>query len=369
MDRKSLDAVVWPVWDIPFPHRQNPLVSQVEAAHLAWMDRFGLLPTEEARRHYLKTCNVEGNAWFYPTASLEDLLLLTNMMGWFWIFDDQFDDGHTGLDVPKVKAVASGIIAILYGEPPTRDAPAPYQGLADVVAGFSQRLSSDSMRRLARGISQYMLAYIWESENRASQSLPALDTYIHMRVHSGCVVPVYDVVELAERVSVPYRLRESVWMNDFLFNAANIINWQNDVVSLVKESNQHAVNNLVYVLRHESQISLQEAVDQAHTMATGLFDKIFQAEQDLPEMMGIFRLDPAERDSVHRWFSSVLLALGGCMKWQNISHNRFLRYTPDPRDIETGQTGEDPSYLADLLPDERIRTTAPAPSTPSTRTL
>ncbi|WP_327358078.1 hypothetical protein [Streptomyces sp. NBC_01304] len=59
-----LDTVVWPVWDIPFPHRQNPVVNQVKAAHMAWLDQFGLLPTEEARKQYLKTCNMEGNAVF-----------------------------------------------------------------------------------------------------------------------------------------------------------------------------------------------------------------------------------------------------------------------------------------------------------------
>ncbi|WP_371618321.1 terpene synthase family protein [Streptomyces sp. NBC_00454] len=354
MDAPSLNGLVWPTWHIPFPHRQNPVVDQVEAAHLEWMDRFALAPTTKAMEHYRKARNVEGNAWFYPTASLEDLILLTNMMGWFWIFDDQFDDGQTGLDVAKAKTIASGIIPILYGAPAPAGSPAPYQGLADVVQGFGRRLGPDSMRRLGRGISQFMLAYIWETENRSARRFPTLREYIHMRVHSGCVVPVYDVVELAENVSLPYRLRESVWMNDFLFDAANIINWQNDVVSLVKESNQHHVNNLVYILQNQNGCSLQEAVDTAYGMATGLNEKIFRAQRELPGMMDIFRLDDTERDGVQRWFDGVLLALGGCMKWHEITHNRYLRYTTALDDIDRGAPGANPAYLADLLPNERI---------------
>ncbi|MFI5987523.1 hypothetical protein ACIBEA_42495 [Streptomyces sp. NPDC051555] len=355
MDVPSLNSLVWPTWDIPFPHRQNPVVDQVESAHLEWMENFALAPTAKAMEHYQKARNVEGNAWFYPTASLDDLVLLTNMMGWFWIFDDQFDDGPTGLDVPKAKAIASGIIPILYGAPAPAGAPAPFQGLADVVARFATRLGADSMRRLGRGISQFMLAYIWETENRAAQRFPSLREYIHMRVHSGCVVPVYDVVELAEQVTLPYRFRESVWTNDFLFDAANIINWQNDVVSLVKESNQHSVNNLVHILRNQNGGTLQEAVDTAHTMATGLTDNIFRAQRELPEMMDIFRLDHSERDSVQRWFDGVLLALGGCMKWQEITHNRYLRYTTAIADIDLAAPGTNPAYLTDLLPDDRIQ--------------
>ncbi|CAM5329168.1 Pristinol synthase [Streptomyces avidinii] len=354
MDGSSLTGLVWPTWHIPFPHRQNPAVKQVEEAHLEWMDRFALAPTGKAMEHYLKARNVEGNAWFYPTASLEDLILLTNMMGWFWIFDDQFDDGHTGLDVAKAKTIATGIIPILYGAPATANAPAPYQGLADVVGAFGKRLGQDSMRRLGRGISQFMLAYIWETENRSARRHPSLREYIHMRVHSGCVVPVYDVVELAEDVALPYRFRESVWVNDFLFDAANIINWQNDVVSLVKESNQHSVNNLVYILQNENGSTLQEAVDRAHAMSTGLNENIFRAQRELPEVMDIFSLDPRERDAVQRWFDGVLLALGGCMKWHEITHNRFLRYTTSLDDIDRGAPGANPAYLADLLPDDRI---------------
>ncbi|MCX5192324.1 terpene synthase family protein [Streptomyces sp. NBC_00249] len=111
-------------------------------------------------------------------------------------------------------------------------------------------------------------------------------------------------------------------MNDFLFDAANIINWQNDVVSLVKESNQHHVNNLVYILQNQNRCSLQEAVDTAYGMATGLNEKIFRAQRELPGMMDVFRLDDIERDHVQRWFDGVLLALGGCMEWQEITHNR-----------------------------------------------
>lgn len=355
MDESTLNGLVWPTWDIPFPHRQNPAVGQIEAAHLEWMDRFALAPTGKAMEHYLKARNVQGNAWFYPAASLEDLVLLTNLMGWFWIFDDQFDDGQTGLDVAKAKSIATGILPILYGAPAPANAPAPYRGLADVIGAFGERLGPDSMRRLGRGMGQYMLAYIWETENRAAGRFPTLREYIHMRVHSGCVVPVYDVVELAEDVALPYRFRESVWVNDFLFDAANIINWQNDVVSLVKESNQHSVNNLVYILRNHNGYSLQDAVDEAHAMSTGLNENVFRAQRELPEMMDIFSLDTTERDAVQRWFDGVLFALGGCMKWQEITHNRYLRYTTAPADIERGAPGTNPAYLADLLPDNRVR--------------
>lgn len=72
-------------------------------------------------------------------------------------------------------------------------------------------------------------------------------------------------------------------------------------------------------------------------------------------MMDVFRLDHHERDSVQRWFEGVLLALGGCMKWQEITHNRYLRYTTAIADIDLAAPGANPAYLADLLPDNRIQ--------------
>ncbi|ROQ99359.1 hypothetical protein EDE04_5912 [Streptomyces sp. 2132.2] len=62
----------------------------------------------------------------------------------------------------------TGSLPILYG------APAPYGGLTDVVGELGKRLGPDSMRRLGRGIGEFMPTYVRETENRAGGRFPSL---------------------------------------------------------------------------------------------------------------------------------------------------------------------------------------------------
>jgi hypothetical protein len=103
---------------IPFGRcRINPVAEQVRAPTIAWLSGHGLLTTAAAVEQYDAMHFERLAAMAYPACDRAALQLISNVMGWFFLFDDQFD-GILGTD-PNATAAAVDAMTRCLDYPPS----------------------------------------------------------------------------------------------------------------------------------------------------------------------------------------------------------------------------------------------------------
>lgn len=343
MDDGELESVVLPMWRLPFPSAVNKFRDDIRSENSTWARNCGLMTAPAAIEHYENMVMSDCASYMFPTASLEKLTILGRLMWWFFIFNDQFDEGSTGTRPEKAEKTVPAVIAILYGDDPAPDASGPLTSLSSIVRSLNQKMDQDWMKRFARGMSDYMRAYQWETRNRATGRRPSLVEYQRMRLHAGGMIPTYDCVEYAAETRVPYRFRESEWANRFLICAANAINWSNDVISLPRNTRHQHINNPVHIIKMSTGGTLQQAVDEVEKMVMYLIEEIQKMERELPQVIDQFRLSEQEKGDCLKFFRMVQYCMTGAIRWQKESS----RYNPE--NVESVPFGADPGYLENLF--------------------
>ncbi|HEX5567927.1 MAG TPA: pentalenene synthase, partial [Streptomyces sp.] len=103
--------------EIPFPGGISPDVEQARVHTIRWLLDFGMLRGDLACAEYDTLRLERAMARFYPRATGDDLKLATDVNGWFFVFDDQFD-GPLGRDPARAAGVCQKLIDIVHGATP-----------------------------------------------------------------------------------------------------------------------------------------------------------------------------------------------------------------------------------------------------------
>src|SRR5918994_2123574 len=160
---------------IHVPAALNPELQEATAAVDAWLGEFGLVPTEEARRHVQRTRVDRLTAWLCPNASQEALILIAQWNAWLFQLDDQFDDDPVRGYQPEQWREAFGpLFAVFDGEvgggPLTRS-------LADLWERTSAVRSSAWRRRFVPHLLWYFDSYRIDMIHREEGRMPGLQQY------------------------------------------------------------------------------------------------------------------------------------------------------------------------------------------------
>ncbi len=137
-------------------------------------------------------------------------------------------------------------------------------------------------KRFIDDTEKYLEAQIWEVNNRNNNQVPRVEDYIMNRQHTGGVFPCFDLIEAVDRIYLPPEARNRIVI-ELTKAANNLIVWSNDMMSLQKEVVVGEVHNLIVVLQHQRQISLQAALDQAAEMHEVEVEKYLNLERKLFE--------------------------------------------------------------------------------------
>ncbi|NGO69889.1 terpene synthase family protein [Streptomyces boncukensis] len=335
------EGLEFPDWTPPYPVAINPHVEQCKKYSEEWALRTGLSTTQTALERGKICMYTECAAWLYPTISLEGMKIASKWSWWIFTNDDLFDEGNSGVSPTKTDTVTPSLISALYGDPLPDDIEQIYSCVEEFMQCLRGMMEPHWIQRFACGMSDYAYTLSWGTANRVHQRYPTIEEYKKRRLYDGAMIPTYDLVELDEQAQIPQRFRESHWTIEFLTEAANLINWDNDIRSIFKESNHNHVNNMVYVVQHERGGTLQGAVNATHAMVLECCDNIARMESELPAVCRSYHLTPAETDRCHYWFNLVLTAMGGGIAWQKAS-GRFSR-----DQVQEFNAGSDPAYLED----------------------
>ncbi|WP_160716086.1 terpene synthase family protein [Chitinophaga solisilvae] len=263
-----MTTIQFPRIQYPFPSRINIHVAEAQEHICSWVRDYNLLTTEKALTRFEKS----RFAWLvsraFPDASLHELCLISDFNAWLFILDDQCDEAETGKKSAYLRSLMASLTDILHNNKVVT--PAYGAPLAAALSSIWERMraiSKPSWRlRFIRDIEDYFNACIWEAENRETHIIPSVADYIKMRTHTGAVYADVTAVDIIEKIYLPEDLLQNAILQRMVLACSNVVCWANDLFSCNKESRQGDVHNLVLILRHERQCSLQEAINEAARM-------------------------------------------------------------------------------------------------------
>lgn len=279
---EQMKQIILPELYCPFPPAINEHADTVHRETVEWVWHFGLLPNEQAYRRFHATNIGRLAARFHPDALREELRLLSDWYAWMFLRDDRCDESEIG-EHPEHLAIGDArLLEILKGEEPTkRDEPLAH-AMRDLRRRLFPRASAAWTRRFLRTVREHFQSSLWEAANRARGAVPDLDTYIRMRRITGGILVDLDLIEVIEGLRLPPEAREHHTMRSLERASNNVACWANDLFSLEKELKRGDVHNLVVVLRHAEELTLQEAVNLGVRMHNAEARRFVVLESQLP---------------------------------------------------------------------------------------
>ncbi len=265
----------------PFSGAINPHADVVDQATLAWAESFALLShAVYSKSRHLRYGILAARA--YPRADREMLQIAADWIAWLFFMDDQCDEAGIGRDLQQMTALHERFLAILEGAAPD----AQDWGLTHALADLRHRLATHAsdvwLRRFSNHVRLYFTANRWETTNRQRGTAPNIATYCAARLFSGAVYACFDLIELTDRIEIPFYARHHATVQQLERAANNIICWCNDVLSYPKEMKHGDLHNLVLVIQHEHRCSLSEAVDRALAMHAREVATFMQIREHIP---------------------------------------------------------------------------------------
>lgn len=255
----------YPSLTSPYPAALNSHGETVEHGTMEWLERYEIVCDQaEAER-------VRGQQWSYfvarcyPHASLPDLQWVSNWTTWLFLFDDQNDEAEQGRATEDLTPYRVILLSIMGGDAPIKNDP-----LLQAWHGLLVRLRAKAnpvwLERFVQQHDDYFSACIWKASNRSQGRIPDLEPYLLKRLHAGAVYPCLSLIEFVGQLDLPPSVLSHPIVHELTLSTNNLVCWCNDIVSREKEQRHGDVHNLVIVLRHEQQCSLQEAIDRAVIM-------------------------------------------------------------------------------------------------------
>ncbi|MER7762714.1 hypothetical protein [Streptomyces sp. NPDC097619] len=282
--------------DLPFPERVSPDVERARRRHLRWMRQRDLLSARDLRAYdVLRLDQLAARA--YPFATGEALDLMTDWMGWYFVFDDQFDS-PLGRDPGRVAAIAAATVAVMDGGPPT----GPPDPLKDTFRELWERsvrgMSPQWRHRHRESWTRFIGGYAGEAADRDGSGPPAPARYMAVRRATIGTDSCFDLVERLTRAEVPDRVRRSPALTAMADLSSEVVALTNDLASLGKETASGEFHNIVPVLQEATGCTTEEAAAEAVRMAGVRVTEFTAHAADVPALCRAHGLTEQERAAV-----------------------------------------------------------------------
>lgn len=246
------------------------LNDQAEHAHthsLTWAVTFQLVQPQSKPLARLSAARL---AWvaarLNPDFSFDHLALFTDWLTWLICYDDRCDADDHGRDPAAWGTLSQQLMAVVQGV----QQPVPTDGLVGALADLCRRLRQQTdtlwLDRFAHDLKRMMQANRWEVMIRASGTRPDLATYTKMRRLTSAMPACLDLMAICAGVDPQAPWLSHAYLKQLELLVSNHICWVNDLFGLARELKENNPHNLVLVLQHECQLTLQAAVDRAAAM-------------------------------------------------------------------------------------------------------
>jgi hypothetical protein len=110
---------------------------------------------------------------------------------------------------------------------------------------------------------------------------------------------------------LPDQVYDSPVFQEIVLAGADLFSWINDLYSLDKEIACGIVSNLILVLQHERLLNRAQAFIAARALISDRVNDLLAAEERLPELIDILRLDTATQAAVYRYVAGIRDCIAG----------------------------------------------------------
>ncbi|WP_431677671.1 terpene synthase family protein [Kitasatospora sp. KL5] len=300
--------------DFPFPHRRSRHHAHAAARHRSWLDRHRALADVADATAYGHWEVAELAALSHPAVGPDELALAADMLGFFFLFDDQFDS-ELGRRPAEVARICDRLTDILHGTLP--------DGSSDVERAFADlwRRSTAGMpgrwrARAAANWEWYFASHPAEAAGRRSARIPDRDGYLTLRRGTAAMETIFDMLERLGGFTVPQSTFHHPVLRRLRQVAADIPSFSNDVRSYPLEAPRGDVYNLVMIVQRERACPPEEACAVVLAEAQLMVEDYARLLAELPCAFRELELDEEQRGIAQRYADGITAWLAGYLHWE-----------------------------------------------------
>ncbi|MFC5215972.1 terpene synthase family protein [Streptomyces coerulescens] len=333
-----------PTYPEPTPPTVSPYTQKIEEYARSLGESLGLAETHGGRER-LEAGYGHFVAWTYPEASFRDLCLCAEWLFFTFILDDL----HTlkVYDTPGAWAPVHrrlmDIINTGKDPAPEREQTPFTQALTDLSVRTGERLSPTLRGRLNRHLDLFFQGFAEESENRFRGTPPGMDSFTQTRRLSVGMEFGFDLVELSLDTEVPEDIYETSLFREIIEAASDVVAWQNDLHSVHLDNKRGDFHNVVIVMQHAAELSLQEAIQRAVAKVQRRVSDFLAAEERLLPFLKSRGVPARVREQILKVTAGMRQWTNGCLEW----YGKTTRYTIP---ATSGESDQQHAHLQMLLP-------------------
>jgi hypothetical protein len=268
-----------------------------------WVHRLGLLYSEREYAHLAKSRIAWLTARAFPKAAPAVLQLAVDWTTLFCIIDDRVEQG--GLPPLRLAAYLERLLGAFRngagdcGDPLAR-------ALIDIRDRMLTLASPAWVERFADRLEELFTGYPMETIYRGKQLTPDLSTYRTLREMTIGLYPHFHFHSIVAGVELPLEIRQHPLIRRLETAACTCVGWANDIFTYEKELQVSEVNNVVFVLRDQHSLSLDQALVRAIGLHNAELREFMRMESMLPDF---WRWTPTVRsyvDMLRAWIRGHL---------------------------------------------------------------
>jgi (+)-beta-caryophyllene/(+)-caryolan-1-ol synthase len=285
---------------MPFPYAvPNPAMQDVVGPMWDWIREFDLIRDDDAAVRLRRTRPELTTALYFPTADPEQLAAISQFMAWAFLADDEFDDGPMGQDPALTEPAVLRLLRVLDWNTPFPQVPLE-AALADSWRRIAVGRSAGWQRAFAADVRSWLQTYPAEARDRANSRLPGVAEYITHRRDGVGELMFMDLCEPAAGIDIAEDLRALPAMVEMRNAIAEYVGLLNDIHSFRKEEPLGYAHNMIRILQHAENWTLQQAFDRTGELTTERINVFLAAEQDLDRQLTTTGADDAAGLQVSR---------------------------------------------------------------------
>lgn len=327
-------------FDLPPVTAVSPDLEDARRHNLDWVRRFGLVGDERSRAWYASWDMPRLAALGFPHARGPALDLCADAMGFFFVFDDQFD-GPLGRDPAETARVCRRLIDVVHGAPPPPDADPCTAAFADIRARTTDGAHPAWTARTAHEWEYYFAAHAHEAVGRLRGTPADFEAYLQVRRGIAATDLPLSLGERAAGITVPAEAFHSPQLRIMRRTAIDVTLMCNDVYSLEKEEARGDVDNLVLVLERSRHLTRGAALAAARREVNSLVVQFRGLAAQVPAVCAQLALPEAQRAAVDGYVQLMTAWMSGYHAWQRETQ----RYRSAPQVVPPSG----PGYLDQVL--------------------
>ncbi|KAG9313621.1 isoprenoid synthase domain-containing protein [Chiua virens] len=196
-------------------------------------------------------------AMCYPNVGYPQLRVCADFLNWLFHLDNLSDDmTDRGLD-----EVANLVMNSMY-HPHTYRSPARLNRMTtDFCKRIVQTAAPGTLQRFRETMDLFFQAIHQQARDRASGTIPDLESYIALRRDTSGCKPCWALIEYAHHLHIPDDVMNHPIIQSLGEATNDLVTWSNDIFSYDVEQSKGHTHNMIDVIMYEQGLGLQAAVD------------------------------------------------------------------------------------------------------------